>query len=84
MKIKILGYEITLTKERDSLSTQGANAKIEKSLESIKKALDEIENKGLKYSEYRVQKLSGISINTIKKYRTEIDSYRSEISRSLL
>lgn len=83
MKLKLFGYEIKLTKESEKLENLGRQAKIESSLNAIKLALDTIENKGLKYSEYRVQQLSGVSINTVKKYRTEIEEYRSTISRSL-
>jgi len=83
MKIKIFGYEIAFQKESDKLEHIGARAKADKSLSSIHKALDEINNKGLKYSEYRVQKLSGVSLNTVKKYRDEISEYRAKISRDL-
>ncbi len=85
MKLNIFGYEFTIKRgESNPLAAQGQKALKDKSLTSIYKALDEIENRGLKYSEYRVQKLSGISINTVKKYREEIEAYRSQISRSLI
>jgi len=83
MKLKIFGYEIGITKESDKLEAMGAKAKTDKSLSSIYQALDEISNRGLKYSEYRVQKISGISLNTVKKYRAEIAQYRAEHSRDL-
>jgi len=83
MKIKIFGYEIGIKKESDKLEAIGAKAKIDKSLGSIYQALDEISNRGLKYSEYRVQKLSGLSLNTVKKYRDEIAQYRAKNSRDL-
>jgi len=88
MKWKIFGYELSLTKlsekKGETLAKQGQKALTDKSLTAIYSALDEIENRGLKYSEYRVQKLSGISINTVKKYRTEIEEHRAKNSRSLL
>lgn len=84
MKLKLFGYEFTLKKEQNSFAQQGQKALTDKSLKSIYKALDEIENRGLKYSEYRVQKLSNLSINTVKKYRAEITTYRAEHSRSLV
>lgn len=85
MKIKIFGYTFSVSHNEDnSLSKQGSAAKIDNSLTAIKSALDTIENRGLKYSEYRVQKLSGLSINTVKKYRIEIAEYRAKISRALI
>lgn len=84
MKLNIFGYEITIKSEGKTLAKQGQKALKDRSLTKIKSALDEIENKGLKYSEYRVQQLSGVSLNTVKKYRSEIEAYRSKISRSLI
>ena len=88
MKMKIFGYEFTFKKaeqgQGQALAKQGQKALTDKSLTAIYTALDEIENRGLKYSEYRVQKLSELSINTVKKYREEIELYRAKHSRSLL
>lgn len=85
MKIKIWKYEFSLKRaDQNSLAAQGQTALRNRSLTSIYRALDEIENKGLKYSEYRVQKLSGLSLNTVKKYRPEIEAYRAKNNRSLL
>jgi hypothetical protein len=83
MKINLFGYEFSIKKGKSSLAKQGQKALKDKSLEAIHKALDEIENRGLKYSEYRVQKLSKISINTVKKYRDEIAHYRAMHKRDL-
>jgi hypothetical protein len=83
MKINLFGFEFTIKKGKNSLAVQGQKALKDKSLEAIHKALDEIENRGLKYSEYRVQKLSGLSINTVKKYREDIALYRADNSRDL-
>ena len=83
MNINLFGYEIGINKKSEKLENLGSKAKIDNSLNAIKSALDTIENKGLKYSEYRVQQLSGVSINTVKKYRSEIEEYRTTISRSL-
>jgi len=84
MKLKIFGYEFSFTKHKNNLAKQGQKALTDRSLERIYQALDEIENRGLKYSEYRVQKLSKISINTVKKYRVEIAEYRVKNARTLL
>jgi retron-type reverse transcriptase len=83
MKINLFGFEFSLNKTKNNLAKQGQKALKDKSLEAIHKALDEIENRGLKYSEYRVQKLSNLSINTVKKYREEIALYRANNSRDL-
>lgn len=80
MKINLFGYEIALTKEGETpakkLAKQGAEAKRSASWKKIREALDQIERRQLKYSEYRVQQISGLSINTVKKYRKEIEAYR--------
>lgn len=83
MKINLFGYEIGIQKESETLSKRGATAKKDQSWKAIRTALDTIENQGLKYSEYRVQQLSKKSINTVKKYRSEIEEYREQNSRSL-
>jgi retron-type reverse transcriptase len=83
MKINLFGFEFSLTKTKNNLAKQGQKALKDKSLEAIHKALDDIENRGLKYSEYRVQKLSNLSINTVKKYREEIALYRANNNRDL-
>jgi len=84
MKVTVFGYEITIGKQSEPLQEKGAKAKRQQSWEKIEKALDEIEARGLKYSEYRVQQISGVSINTVKKYRSEIEQYRQQNSRSLI
>jgi hypothetical protein len=85
MKLNIFGYQFSIKRAKKSLlAEQGKKALIDKSLNEIFKALDEIENRGLKYSEYRVQKLSNLSINTVKKYRVEIADYREKYNRSLI
>ena len=84
MKLNIFGYQFSIKRAKNSLAEQGQKALTDKSLNDIYKALDEIENRGLKYSEYRVQKLSNLSINTVKKYRDEIADYRAKHSRSLI
>jgi len=85
MKISLFGYTFSVGKESqgEALSRQGAVAKKEQSWQKIETALQEIDNKGLKFSEYRVQKISGVSINTVKKYREQIQEYRTKNRRDL-
>lgn len=86
MKLEFFGYVIEIKKkdeaeqkhEQQELSEQGARAKRDKSREKIDRALQEIRDKQLKYSEYRVQQISGLSINTIKKYRGYIEAERDK------
>jgi len=84
MKLEFLGYKIEIAKktflesEQRALSEMGAEAKRDKSKEKINEALQEIKVKQLKYSEYRLQQLSGLSINTIKKYRDYIENERAK------
>jgi len=70
-KIKILGYEITISKVNELQNMAG--------LKKIEKALISINENKVKYSEYALQKESGVSINTIKKYRSEIEKMRKTI-----
>lgn len=77
MKINIFGYEIKIGKQEPKLQELGAKAKTEQSWTKIKEGLDHIDQHQLDYSEYRLQKVTGVSINTIKKYRDKIDQYRS-------
>ena len=85
MKFTLLGYTFSVGKETKGveLSKLGATAKRDHSWQKIEASLKEIDEKQIKYSEYRLQKLSGLSINTIKKYREQILSYRADNMRDL-
>ena len=84
MRLELFGYILEIKKkdeaepEQQELSERGAQAKRDRSKEKIDEALQEIREKQLKYSEYRVQKISGLSINTIKKYREYIEAERAK------
>jgi len=78
MKIKLLGFEIEI-KKKNQLSKMGAEAKKRQSLEKIKSALLRMKEENYKFSEYRLKKISRLSINTIKKYRKEIREIRNTI-----
>ena len=75
-KIKLFNYIITIEKEGEK-QRKAVQTKINTSLKKITEALERMKAKQAKYSEYALQKESGVSINTIKKYRTEIDTIRS-------
>jgi len=82
LKFKIFGFTIS---NEDEKTTEKANqTKIDTSKEKLISALKEIEDKQLKYSEYRLQKLSGLSLNTIKKYREFIEVEQSKIRNRLI
>jgi hypothetical protein len=83
MKLNIFGYEFTLIPESETLQAQGARTKKKQSWKKIKKVLDDMERRHVKYSEYQLQQQSGLSINTVKKYRGEIEEYREKIRVSL-
>jgi len=90
MEFDLFGYSIAIGKKEEKpksppadLSAQGAKAKREQSWEKIRTGLDQIHTKQLKYSEYRLQQVSGVSINTIKKYRDRIEGYRRENQKGL-
>ena len=76
MKLNIFGLKIEIN-EKDKLSKSGNTAKVEQTKKKIDEALKEMRNKQLNYSEYRVSKISGLSINTVKKYREYISDIRS-------
>mgnify|MGYP007006691206 CR=1 FL=1 len=85
MKFQIFGFTISNEDEKKmDLSSTGAIANIDKSKAKISMAIQEIEDKQIKYSEYRLQKITGISLNTIKKYREFIEAERERISNRLL
>ena len=77
IKFKLFGYKITIEREGEK-QQKAVQAKVNTSLKKITEALQRMEAKQTKYSEYALQKESGVSINTIKKYRDEIDSIRSQ------
>ena len=77
-KIQILGYEITISKVNE-LQKMASAAKSNTALKKIEKALISMNENEIKYSEYALQKESRVSINTIKKYRFEIEKIRENI-----
>ena len=76
-KFKLFGYKITIEKEGEK-QERATKAKINNSLKKIEEALKVMEEKQVQYSEYALQKESGLSINTIKKYRPQIDEIRAK------
>ena len=83
MKFNIFGYRFSLIPESQTLQAIGARTKKQKSWDKIKETLDDMEKRHAPYSEYQLQQRSGLSINTIKKYRSEIAEYRKQIRISL-
>ena len=79
MQINLFGIEIKIGKPEPKAHEKAAKIKQETALNKIYAAIKEIELKQLKYSEYRLQKISGVSINTIKKYREQIAEYRKQL-----
>jgi len=77
-KIQILGYEVTISKVNE-LQKMASAAKSNTALKKIEKALISMNESAVKYSEYALQKESGVSINTIKKYRSEIEKIKKNI-----
>jgi len=75
MKISFFDFEFTIQK-KNKLSEKAAQAKKEQAWSKIKKALEAEKKEGKIFSEYKIQKISGVSINTIKKYRKDIKNFR--------
>lgn len=71
MRIELFGF--VLSNEKSKLSKIGSTSKVSTTKKKILSALQDIETNNLKYSEYRLQKISRLSINTIKKYRDFIE-----------
>lgn len=83
MKFNIFGYKFRLIPESQTLQAIGARTKKKQSWDRIKETLDDMEKRHMLYSEYQLQQQSGLSTNTIKKYRSEIEEYREKIRISL-
>jgi hypothetical protein len=77
IKIKLFGYKITIEKQGEK-QQKASRAKVATSLKKISAALEKMEDKQMKYSEYKLQRESGVSVNTIKKYRSEIAQIRAK------
>ena len=83
LNFNLFGYEFKLHKEKKKLHTIGAEAKVAQSWQKIQEGLEQIDKQQLDYSEYRLQQVSKVSINTIKKYRQQIAKYREEANTNL-
>ncbi len=77
-KIKIFSYEISISKVNE-LQKIACASKSSTALKKIERALISMNENNVKYSEYALQKESCVSINTIKKYRFEIEKMRKNI-----
>lgn len=83
MNFNIFGHVLTFVSKSETLQAKGARTKKKQSWGKIKEALDNMEKRHTSYSEYQLQQQSGLSINTIKQYRSEIEEYRKQIRVSL-
>jgi len=83
MEFNLFGYTLKFDKETRKLQELGAEAKKVQSWQKIQDGLDHMDLHQQKYSEYQLQKISGVSINTIKKYRHRIAKYRDEANTNL-
>lgn len=77
MEFSFFGIKITIGDSRKTaLSKSGAAAKKETTKQKLSNALQQMQNQNIKYSEYKLQQMSGLSINTIKKYRIYIEELK--------
>ena len=83
LNFNLFGYEFSLHKKKKKLHTIGAEAKAAQAWQKIQNGLEQIDRQQLDYSEYRLQQVSKVSINTIKKYRKRIAKYRGEANTNL-
>jgi len=77
IKITLFGYRITIEKEGEK-QRKAVKTKVDTSRKKIEEALEKMEAKQVNFSEYALQKESGLSINTIKKYRDFISEKRGQ------
>jgi hypothetical protein len=72
--MKLFGFEITRTKSKGTeLAKAGTVSRQENVKKKLIEGIREIKEKELKYSNYRLQKITNVSINTIKKYKDFIN-----------
>ena len=76
-KFKFFGYKITIEKEGEK-QKKATQAKISTTMKKIERGIKNLQKKNVKYSEYKLQKETGLSINTIKKYRSYIQTLQSK------
>jgi len=83
MEFTIFGktFFIGYLKEKEA-PKKALKALMSNTQKKIQKALISMIENEVKYSEYALQKESGVSINTIKKYRKEIEQYKKSFSES--
>jgi hypothetical protein len=84
MKLEFLGIKLEIGKadsdqrtDGQKLAELGSEARKDQAREKIKEGYKKLLESGKKYSEYQLQKYSGVSINTIKKHRDFIDTLKS-------
>jgi len=78
IKFTIFYYKITIEKKNEK-QQRAAKAKTKTTLQKIRTGLKSLKTREAKYSEYALQKETGLSINTIKKYRSEIEKIYSQL-----
>ena len=77
MEFSIFGVKISIgDSHKTELSKSGAAAKKATTKQKLKKSLQQMQEQNIKYSEYKLQQISGLSINTIKKYRNYIEELK--------
>jgi len=80
----LFGIEIRKArKEQEKTPNKGAEARKQAAWEKIERALEEIDKRQLNFTEYQIRKLSGVSINTVKKHREEIAAWRENKANTL-
>jgi len=78
IKLRLFGYKITIEKEGEK-QKKAVKAKVNATMEKIEQGLKTLQEKNIKYSEYKLQKITGLSINTIKKYRSYIAKLQNNV-----
>jgi len=85
MKIKLFGKTFFIGYKEENKKPNEAIKRLQINTQNkIKKALFYMIYENIDYSEYKLQKISKVSINTIKKYRKEIETYKEGIKNSIM
>ena len=87
MKFNFLGYEFNFSKVENinkEKTQRATEAKIEKTLNTLESAISKIIADNGKLTNYNIQKVSGLSINTIKKYKKEKEDLIEKLSKNTI
>jgi len=71
MKFQVFGYTISIQKTEiaNRATKKATNVRVEKAKQKIIDTVEELKAENKKITQYAVSKRSGVSVNTVKKYK---------------